>query len=188
MTTSRIASLAILATLVIGCSPAPFPGEKEEVHAATRDVPPEVRAKAVQVCELLGATTTEWFWDRESEDWEVVLEGMSRIAELDVLPSGEFSELELVYTLAEVEEILPGVAVSIREKCRDDPDVLIELSLRREEYLKDVPDLGFAWTLSGVVLEFQCPNGRDFELDAKNMLIEHPVDDIGEDVSDHTGR
>jgi hypothetical protein len=76
------------------------------------------------------------------------------------------------------------VAASIREKCREAPDVLIELSLRREEHLLDLPDLERAWTLSGVVLEFQCPNGRDFELDAKNMLIEHPVDDVGEEASE----
>jgi len=28
------------------------------------------------------------------------------------------------------------------------------------------------------VLEFQCPNGRDFELDARNLLIEDAVDDV----------
>ena len=31
--------------------------------------------------------------------------------------------------------------------------------------------------MSGVVLEYQCPQGRDFEVDARGKAIVYPVDD-----------
>jgi hypothetical protein len=83
----------------------------------------------------------------------------------------------LVYELAEVEEAIPDMAKLIREKCHGEEGVFIELSLRRDGFLDDLPTLAEAWSESGVVLEFQCPNGRDFEVDARKMMISTPVDD-----------
>lgn len=168
-----------LAALSPACSREPLPGETEEVFATESEVPVVVKATAQRICERLGSGSTgKWAWDRESQDWEVELLGLTRVAELDILPDGRFSELELVYRLAEVEATLPDVAATIHERCRDDSRVFVELSLRNEAHLDPLPDLKSAWTRDGVVMEFQCSNGRDFELDARHMVLEHRVDDI----------
>jgi hypothetical protein len=167
----------LVATLA-ACSRGPSPGETEEVPTATEKVPAVVREAAAGFCDRLGGARCEqWYWDREDEVWECILSGLSRRAEIDVVPDGSFSELELVYEYAEIESILPDIAEFIRTKCRGGDDVFVELSLRREAYLDDIPDLEEAWSMSGVVLEFQCPNGRDFEIDARGMGVESHVDD-----------
>ena len=56
----------------------------------------------------------------------------------------------------------------------------LELSLRRPALLADLPTLAEAWTRSGVVLEFQCPNGWDFELDALGTYVSSRVDDTSD--------
>jgi hypothetical protein len=96
---------------------------------------------------------------------------------LDIRTDGTFSELELAYELAEVEEALPELAEKIRDMCHVDDGMFIELSLRREELLNPLPTLAEAWKLSGVVLEFQCPNGRDFEMDARGAVGISQIDD-----------
>jgi|GEM_PF-4347723 len=169
-----VVALAALAT----CSPSPFPGETEEIRTDSNDVPDLVRTKAEAYCERLGsAECTEWFWDTEDKCWEATVVGLSRRAELDIELDGAFSELELVYDFAEVEKILPHVAAFILEKSRNDRDVLIELSLRKESFLDDLPDLAEAWTRSGVIIEFQCSNGWDFEIDPKGQCVSRKVDD-----------
>jgi hypothetical protein len=161
------------------CGPAIEPGAPEEVLTAEADVPLVVRATARRICERLGpARTGRWAWDEESGDWEVEVLGLARQAELDILPDGRFSELELVHGLAEVRAALPEVALTIDQKCHDDERVLVELSLRSEAHLDPLPELAAAWALDAVVLEFQCRNGRDFELDARHLLREDRVDDI----------
>ncbi len=170
---------ALVAALLLGCGPSrPEPGGPEEIATAVEDVPAVVQVTAARIAERLGgAQVGDWSWDTESDDWECALLGLSRTAELDVGTDGRFHELELVYELAEVEEQLPDAGAFIRGKCKDDRRVVIELSLRREELLDPVPSLAEAWRRSGVVLEFQCANGRDFEFDARNLVEESPVDD-----------
>jgi len=164
-----------------GCSDSNFPGEGEEVLTAPEDVPEIVRETARAVCARLGeARCAQWYWDREDRDWECTVVGLSREAELDISPDGSFSELELRYELAEVERILPDVADLILDKSRGDRDVIIELSLRRDALLDDPPGLEQAWSMSGVVLEFQCPNGRDFELDSRQNFVTRAVDDTSD--------
>jgi hypothetical protein len=147
------------------------------------EVPAEVRAAAGEICDRIGgAVVVEWFWDLEDQCWECRLHGLPRRAELDITKDAEFSELELAYELAEVEEALPEVADRIKEMCRSKYDPLkrapfIELSLRRQEHLDTIPGLQQAWSLNGVVMEFQCPNGADFELDAKGMYATRKLDD-----------
>jgi hypothetical protein len=119
-----------------------------------------------------------WYWDSEDNVWETTLAGLPRRAELDVEPDGRFSELELVYDLAEVEQVLADVARTIRSKCHADSGIFVELSLRREEYLDAISELREAWSKDGVVLEFQGPNRQDFEMDARGMILSHPVDDV----------
>lgn len=161
-----------------GCSKGPAPGEVEETARATEEVPAAVLDGARAVAGRIGAGGCEaWFWDREDEDWECSFTGLSRKAELDILPDGSFSELELVHDLAEVEQVLEDEATFIRERCRDEPDVVIELSLRKEEHLDDIPDLAEAWKLDGIVLEFQCPNGVDYEIDARHKGVMKQLDD-----------
>jgi hypothetical protein len=173
--------IALFITTIWGCSRSSFPGDQEEVHTDTDDVPSEVLAAAEKYCDRLGKVRIkEWFWDTEDECWECTIVGLSRRAELDIEPDGTFSELELVFEMSEVEKILPEVAKVIQEKSRNDPHVFIELSLRREAYLDDIPDLKKAWSLSGIVLEFQCSNGRDFEIDARGMQIKKKVDDTSD--------
>jgi hypothetical protein len=165
--------------VLLGCSRSSQAGGPEEVETAEGEVPLVVRSTAQRICERLGpARTGRWAWDDESGDWEVEVLGLTRQAELDILPDGRFSELELVHSVAEVESVLPEVATTIRQKCHDDERVLVELSLRNERHLEPVPDLGLAWTLDAVVLEFQCSNGHDFELDARHMLREDKLDDV----------
>jgi len=181
--------LALIMGTLITCSPAPFPGDQEEIPTKAEDVPAEVRAAAAGFCKRLGtARCKAWFWDTEDQVWESTLAGLSRTAELDIAPDGSFSELELVYDLAEVEQVLPDIATLIRAKCRNDPDVLIELSLRREAFLDDIPTLKKAWSMSGVVLEFQCSSGRDFEIDARGVCITKKVDDTTDPSSDKQPR
>ena len=182
--TGRTGRLLSAAALVLGaasssaCAPSPVPGESEEVATPEKDVPAVVLEAAELSCERLGgARLGDWYWDQEDNAWEVTLGGLTRLAELDILPDGTFSELELVYGIEEIEAVLPDIAKLVRSKCRGDEGVVIELSLRLEQYLDDIPDLERAWNLSGVVLEFQCPNGRDVEIDARGMIIEKPVDD-----------
>jgi hypothetical protein len=168
----------VLLAVVVGCTPAPEPGDPEEVPTLPEDVPPVVTAAAETFgARLGGAHCKDWAWDTESDDWECEMIGLTRQAELDVTPEGGFAELELVYDFAEIAEALPDVADLIQAKCRGENGVFIELSLRRDAFLDDLPTLEDAWSASGVVLEFQCPNGRDFELDARKMLIVAPVDD-----------
>jgi len=178
-----LAAIALaLAGLGTGaCSRSLHAGELEEVPTAENDVPVEIREVARSICKRLGgARCAAWYWDREDTCWETTLVGLSRTAELDILPDGTFDELELVYGLDEVDAVLPEVGRTIREKCRTDTGLVIELSLRREAYLDDPPPLAAAWHQDGVVLEFQGPNGDDFEMDAKGMLVEHPMDDISD--------
>jgi hypothetical protein len=179
ITVPIVSGLLVLASGGLpACSDSPFPGEQEEVKAEVEEVPAEVKAAAVGIGHRVGGARCEaWYWDREDEVWECTFDGLSRRAELDIAPDGTFSELELVYGLAEVEQALPDIAEWIRTQCRDDPGVYIELSIRREQHLDDIPELAEAWTLSGFVLEIQCPNGRDFEVDSKGMGITKKVDD-----------
>lgn len=164
--------------LLAACTQDPLPGQHEERDTPERDVPAVVREAAAAACARLGgARVTAWAWDTEDDAWEAQLAGLPREAELDLLPDGRFSELELVYAFEEVAAALPEVAERIREKCRTDQGLLIELSLRREEHLDGPPELAAAWRLDGVVLEFQGPDRADFELDARHMLVTHPVDD-----------
>jgi hypothetical protein len=186
---SRHVTLGVLLLGIIavgpGCSPAPAPGEVEEEVMATEEVPEVVRESAQAVAVRVGSGNCEtWFWDNEDRDWECEFVGLSRAAELDILPDGGFSELELVYDITEVESALAEEATYIRDRCRDAPDVLIELSLRHEEHLDDLPDLAEAWEKSGVVLEFQCPDGTDYEIDARHKRVMKRVDDK-RDASDH---
>jgi hypothetical protein len=169
----------LLALLVLACSPDGR-GGMEEVHAADSEVPAVVRTKASEIAALIGARLGDWAWDTESEDWECQVLGLSRKAELDVLPDGTFSELELVYPLSEVEALLPDVARTIHQRCGEDRRVLVELSLRSEAWLAPILEMQAAWTRDKVVIEFQCHNGSDFEMDARGMLIEDPMDDVEE--------
>jgi hypothetical protein len=161
------------------------PGEKEEVPIMPSEVPAEVRATAEDICDRIGevVVVVDWFWDIEDQCWECSLYGLPRSAELDITKDAGFSELELVYEIAEVEEALPEVADRIKEMCRSEHDPLkrtpfIELSLRRQEHLDSIPSLQQAWSLDGVVMEFQCPTGADFELDAKGMYVTRKLDDL----------
>jgi len=159
---------------VPSCAPDSGP---EEVLAAEGEVPGVVVAAAERVAERLGGELGAWVWDRESLDWEVPLLGLARQAELDILPDGRFSELELVHTLAEVEAAVPAAAAAIRQRCGGEQDAFIELSLRSERHLEPLLTLAQAWQLDSVVLEFQCASGADYELDARNLLLEHRLDD-----------
>ncbi len=177
--------LVLTITALAACPRAPSPGEQEEIRTEAKDVPAKIRVAAVRFGELIGgARCEEWFWDTEDNCWECTLIGLSRRAELDIEQDGSFSELELVYDIAEVEQVLPDMAGFIRTQCRTGSGVFIELSLRREAYLRNIPELKKAWSLSGVVLEFQCPNGRDFEVDARGMRIMKPVDDTTDPSAD----
>lgn len=174
---SRHASLVAL-VLLAACTHDPLPGQHEERDTPERDVPAVVREAAAAACARLGgARVTAWAWDTEDDTWEAQLAGLPREAELDLLPDGRFSELELVYAFEEVAAELPDVAAIVRERCRTDQGLLIELSLRREEYLDAPPELAAAWRLDGVVLEFQGPSRSDYEMDARYLLEKHPVDD-----------
>jgi hypothetical protein len=160
------------------------PGEKEEVSIMPSEVPAEIRATAEDICDRIGeVVVVDWFWDIEDQCWECSLHGLPRSAELDITKDAKFSELELVYEIAEVEKALPEVADRIKELCRSEHDPLkrtpfIELSLRRQEYLDSIPSLQQAWSLDGVWMEFQCPTGEDFELDAKGIYVTRKLDDL----------
>lgn len=166
------------AVLLAACAPEPEPGRKDDVARPTSDVPPPVVQMAELCCERLGhARLGDWYWDEEDDSWEVKLGGLKRPAELDLLPDTTFSELELVYTFEEIEAVLPDVAAVIRSKCHCGEGIFIELSLRQERFLDDLPELVTAWKQSGVVLEFTCPNGLDVEIDARGMGLEKHLDD-----------
>jgi hypothetical protein len=176
-----VSLLALALTTSTSCSDAPIPGEQEETLTAPEDVPDEIKEAAKGFCERLGsAWWKEWYWDSEDHCWECSVVGLPRQAELDIETDGSFSELELVYELAEIEAILPDIAELIHTKCRGEPGVFIELSLRRESYLDEIPELEEAWKMSGVVLEFQCPNGMDFEVDSHGHGLTRRVDDTSD--------
>jgi hypothetical protein len=169
--------LAALLSLFAACDRPTMAGEREETPTAESDVPVEVQLAAAKLCARLGrASARDWVWDAEDKNWEVAILGLPREAELDLLPDGGFSELELVYTFAEVVRALPEVAGQIQSRCGD-TNVRIELSLRRVEHLDALPELAAAWKLDGVVLEFQGEGRGDYELDARGQLLTHPVDD-----------
>jgi hypothetical protein len=165
-----------------GC-PAPQSDDgprMEETHKEATEVPSAVRDSAERIAAVLGpgASCVEWFWDSESSDWECTLEGLSREAELDIATDGTFRELELVYSLDEVDAALPETGAWIHRTCRDFPGELIELSLRRERHLDPIPTVAEAWKQDGVVLEIQCPDGEDYEIDARGLGISHRGDDL----------
>lgn len=177
MKTALACSSLVLLPLVLACSKDPLPGQLEEVPTLEANVPMEVRLAAAKFCARMGKTTTgDWVWDTEDTNWEVAIHGLPRKAELDILPDGTFSELELVYSFTELASVLPEVAEKVRARCGDQ-HVVIELSLRKLEHLDTLPELPGAWKLDGVVLEFQGPGRGDFELDARGMVLSHPVDD-----------
>lgn len=176
-------SFVVLASgLLLSCSKpeAQFvrPGEAEESERLPGDVPPIVQATAKDICNRLGgAVVVGWYWDIEDKGWECRLHGLARPAELDITADGKFSELEIFYEFAEVQEALPEVAKKIKQMCQSDAEPFIELSLRRLERLDSLPTLKEAWSLSGVVLEFQCKSGADYELDARGLHIDRARDD-----------
>lgn len=169
-------SRSLLLLVLLTC-PACGRDGAEEVQAAESEVPLAVRATGERIATQLGGTLGAWVWDRESLDWEVAVLGLARQAELDILPDGRFSELELVHGLDELQAALPAVFAQVQSRCHDDRRAFVELSLRREEYLAKPPTLAEAWELDGVVLEFQCSNGIDYELDARELVLEHRLDD-----------
>ena len=171
-------ALIIGIVIASGCTGDRAPGDQEEVPTATEAVPAAVRDGADRIAGLIGQGHCEaWFWDRESQDWECRFVGLSRQAELDILPDGRFSELELVYPLTELEPAMTDETAYIRDRCRNMHGVFIELSLRKEEHLNPIPEVAEAWSKDGVVLEFQCPNGTDYEIDARKMGVIMRVDD-----------
>lgn len=165
-----------------GC-PAPRSDDgprMEETRKEASEVPSAVLVSAERIAAVLGPGVgcVEWFWDSESSDWECTLEGLSRKAELDLATDGTFRELELVYGLAEVDTALPDTATWIHRTCRDFPGEIVELSLRHERHLDPVPTLAEAWRQDAVVLEIQCPDGEDYEIDARGLGISHRGDDL----------
>jgi len=167
-----------LAAALPACTESHLPGEPEEVLTPEDQVPAPVRAAADRFGQRLGGRCTAWYWDTEDLDWECTFTGLSRRAEMDLGTDGAFHELELVYDFTEVQAVLPDIAAFIAEKCRGGGDAFIELSLRRTALLDEIPDLDAAWKLSGVVLEFQCSNGRDFEIDARSHAVTRSIDDV----------
>lgn len=171
-------AIALLLSLPTACSDTNAAGEREEVPTEMADVPEVVRNAVAGYCARIGGVTSgAWFWDREDRCWECELTGLLRRAELDITPEGRFAELELVYDLEEIEAALPGVAAVIRDHAGEGEGLLIELSLRHEEFLDSIPSLAKAWEQDGVVLEFQRPGGHDFELDARGQLATRAIDD-----------
>lgn len=161
----------------LGCNEVVPPGALEERPTAESEVPQHVQLAAAKLCARMGKTSVrDWVWDTEDSNWEVAVIGLTREAELDLLPDGTFSELELVYTLAELDAALPDVATQVRSRVGE-RNVKIELSLRRVEHLDALPELPAAWKLDGVVLEFQGEGRGDHELDARGLVLTHPVDD-----------
>ena len=139
------------------------------------------QARKVGVTTSVRDSTTMWVFY-----WLALRLAGSALAEREDLDVGEYLARlrEMGGRLAEVEASLPDRAAFIRERCREDPDVLIELSLRSEDHLNPIPDLATAWTRSEVVLEFQCPNGVDYEVDALSQGVYRRADDK-RDVSSH---
>ena len=173
-------STCLLLMIGSGCSEpkSVIPGETEELERGPDKVPAHVIAAAESVCQRLGgAVIVGWYWDIEEQGWECKLHGLSRTAELDITQAGEFSEIEIVYTFDEVKTILPEVAEQMSQMLHTDEAPFVELSLRRIEHLDTLPDLKTAWSLSGIVLEFQCTSGPDFELDSKGLYLKRNKDD-----------
>lgn len=169
--------VSVLSVLLPACEHPVMAGEREEIPTAESAVPVEIQLAAAKLCARMGrASTRDWVWDAEDSNWEVAVDGLTRQAELDILPDGTFSELELVYSFSEVQRSLPDVAEQIRARCGE-RNVRIELSLRRVEHLDLLPELAAAWKLDGVVLEFQGEGRGDYELDARGLVLTHPVDD-----------
>jgi hypothetical protein len=178
MIARRAALLLSVAAGLTACERPPVPGQPEEIATRADAVPAAVRDAAEAIgARLGGAHCTSWSWDREDLDWECTLVGLPRAAELDVSVEGRFLELELVHELAEVERALPEVAARIDDECGGRPGAFVELSLRLERHLDAIPELPAAWTMDGVVLEVQCPQGKDVEFDARNMARVRAVDD-----------
>ncbi len=174
---ARLLLLALAHLPLVACREGVAPGSLEERPTAESEVPTEVQLAAAKLCARMGKTSVQgWAWDSEDRNWEVAVVGLAREAELDLLPDGSFSELELVYTLAELDAALPDVATQVRSRVGE-RNVKIELSLRRVEHLDTLPELPAAWKLDGVVLEFQGEGRGDHELDARGLVLTHPVDD-----------
>lgn len=175
---SRLAA-TLLILAAVSCDRTPQRGEPEEIETAPNEVPAAAQVTAARIADRIGGRADRWYWDTESDDWECSLVGRSRTTELDVGSDGRFAELELIYTFDEIAEALPEIAAEIERLCRGSQGAIIELSLRREDLTDPLPSLGEAWRSSGVVIEFQCPNGRDFEMDARRMTVEQKLDDVG---------
>lgn len=172
-----IGRLCLTLAPLTACNEFTPPGSVEERPTAESDVPQAVQLAAAKLCARLGKTSVrDWAWDNEDKNWEVAVIGLPREAELDLLSDGSFAELELAYTLAELEAALPEVAQQVRSRVGE-RNLKIELSLRRVEYLDALPELAAAWKLDGVVLEFQGEGRGDHELDARGLVLTHPVDD-----------
>jgi len=181
----QVLSLSSITSLifVISCSDPGQPqrvnpGNAEEVSSIPSDVPANVVTSGEEICQKLGgAVVVGWYWDYEDMGWECRLHGLDRPAELDLNEDGSFSELEIPYTFDEIKEALPEVAEKMIAMCNSEKAPFIELSLRRVEHLDTLPSLKEAWSLSGVVIEFQCASGTDFELDARGLHILRGNDD-----------
>lgn len=172
--------LALILALCSGCSRGSSIDQPEETIKKPEDVPIHIRTAVEGYCKRLGINVQwrTWMWDSEDDCWECLLRGLGRRAELDVAKDGRFLELELVYDFVEIENALPEVASRILAKCRSRENVLIELSLRHDSFLDEVPDLAEAWTMNNVVIEFQCANGSDFEIDAHGKGRVQLMDDL----------
>ena len=139
---------------------------------AESEVPQHVQLAAAKLCARMGKTSVrDWVWDTEDSNWEVAVIGLTREAELDLLPDGTFSELELVYTLAELDAALPEVAAQVRSRVGE-RNVKIELSLRRVEHLDALPDLPLDLLPLPVLLRLQ---RRPLLLQLPLPLLQLPV-------------
>lgn len=154
--------------------------ETEEVRTDSAEVPAPVRDRAEEIAALLGphVRCEAWFWDREDGVWECALIGLDRTAELDIAPDAEFSELEYVFPLGDVELAVPYLDDMIEETCGQADDVVVELSIRVLELLATDPKLDDVWGREGVFIEVQCPDGVDFEVDPFGSVVTKPDDDI----------
>jgi hypothetical protein len=171
---------ALVAVVALSCGDAGVENAMEESAVATEDVTAAVREKAVEIGAALGPGVgcREWFWDGEDGAWECPLEGLERTAELDITHDARFSELEFVYSVDEVVQVVPHLAEMITETCGAEGISLVELSIRSEELLDPRPDLAALWSRGGVFLEVQCANGYDFEVDPFGAMVATPDDDI----------
>lgn len=156
---------------------------QEEVRTAPQDVPEPIRLKAESVLARVGGDVScaEWYWDSEDDAWECVVAGHDRALELDLTPEGEFSELEYEFTGEEVLATVPYLAELIESTCEDPAGAVIELSMRREEFVGQEPDLSAWWEQDDLFFEVQCPDGYDFEVDAYGTMVTDSDDDVDKD-------